>query len=179
MNTPIDQFHSLLDKYRMIHPVSPETQENILKYRNSDYKKLMKKVGKYSALLWLVVLIYTFLKKIGIQATLLQSKIIVGVAAAAISAGSVTGTYQGVKYVRKIIHRQESKEEKPEKIEKTLTPETIQPLSEPINTVQPQKTDLIKQSSNKAVEKKELSPGKKETKKQKHDADTLSDVPSL
>jgi hypothetical protein len=175
MNTPIDQFHSLLERYRMIHPVSRETQKDILKYRDSDYKKLLKKVGKYSSVLWLAVIVYTGLKKIGIQATLLQSKIIVGVAAAALSAGSVTGTYQGVKYVQKIIHRQESKEERPVKIEKTDTPETIQPRSEPIITVPRQKA----QSSDDAAAKKDKQTEKKEREKQKQDGDTLSDVPSL
>jgi hypothetical protein len=107
MSDQTERLKILFDRYQLSEPVSPEQQEYIIKQRKSDLKKLLKKTGGYGSIFWLSVLIYDSLRKFGIHATLVQSKILLGIMAAAIASGASTGAYVGVKYIVNIMSGQQ------------------------------------------------------------------------
>src|SRR4030067_2830344 len=98
MNGTVEQFKLLLEKYKLLEPVSHEQQDYISQQRQADLQALLKKIGRYGVIFWLSILIYSGLKKFGITVTLIQSKIILGITAITIASGSGAGVYTGTKY---------------------------------------------------------------------------------
>ncbi|OHD63496.1 MAG: hypothetical protein A2176_11340 [Spirochaetes bacterium RBG_13_51_14] len=159
MNTSVEQFHQLLGRYKLSRPVSPGDQEYIINSRKQDLKDLLRKKGKYSLILWIVIAIYAGIRKFGIHITMVQSKIIAGMTAVAVVSGSSTGVYQGTKYVIKAISKPPAKVE--EKIDEPDSGMTI-----PDRRTTEEKTKEEKKKSA-------------DIKNQDLDATPLSDVPSL
>jgi len=117
-----ENFNNLLAAYKLTEPVSPEQQEYIIEQRRSDLKVLLKITGQLGIVFWLTVMVYEGLKSIGLKLTLIQCKIILGIATAAVASGSATGVYTGTKYIIKAIQKPEVKieEKKEEDTEKSI-----------------------------------------------------------
>ncbi len=186
MNDTIAQFNTLLEKYKLVEPISPEQQEYIIKQRKSDLKKLLKKTGQYGIIIWLSILIFERLRDFGITLTLVQSKIILGLTAAAIASGSATGVYTGTKYIIKAIKKPEMKiEEKTQQQDDEYIhlDENASRQSKPSETTKIEKKAQIKKIETEAHLKKdnEKQGDQGEKKKQKKDFETepVSDVPTL
>lgn len=101
MNPKPEQFTKLMAQYKLSHPVSTEDQRYILARRRAGLKKVLKEKGSYSLIIGILIAINSFFRNIGIQLTLLQTNIIAGLVAAAVSTASVAGTYQAVRYILK------------------------------------------------------------------------------
>jgi hypothetical protein len=105
MNETTEQFGRVLTKYALSRPLSPEDQRYILNQRKASLKKLLRQKEAYGAFFMTLLGIRLFFKKFGISLSLIQSKIIAGVTAAAVSAGSMTGAYTAARYVSYRIDR--------------------------------------------------------------------------
>ncbi|OHD64556.1 MAG: hypothetical protein A2176_08475 [Spirochaetes bacterium RBG_13_51_14] len=110
-----EQFNNLIAKYALSRPISLADQRYILKRRKASLKILLKKKGAYSVLIMIVVGISTMFKKMGINLSLVQSKIIAGVTAAAVSTGSAGGAYKAALYIKKKISESKKVEEERER----------------------------------------------------------------
>lgn len=105
MNATTEQFGRVLAKYALTRPLSPEEQRYILKRRKAVLKKLLRQKGAYGAFFMTLLGIQLFFKKFGISLSLIQTKFIAGVTAAAVSAVSMTGAYTAARYVSYRIDR--------------------------------------------------------------------------
>ncbi len=119
MNETVEKFSLLLSNYRLSEPISAEQQEYIIKRRKSELRDLLKVTGRLGVFFWLAVIIYEGFKSVGIKLSFVQCKIILGITAAAMAAGSGTGIYSGSKYFMKAKHAppvqfEEKKDEGPE-----------------------------------------------------------------
>lgn len=99
MNNDKQRLRHLVDAYRLSRPVSPELQRVAIKSRKTDLRRILKKSGRYGLLSWFVIMVFMLFRKYGLHVTMLQSKIIAGITAAAVASGSAAGTYKGVTYI--------------------------------------------------------------------------------
>ncbi|MBN1496487.1 MAG: hypothetical protein JXA07_06945 [Spirochaetes bacterium] len=109
------QFARLLERYALSRPVSPENQRAIMKKRRAGLKHILKQKGSYGAFFGAAVTVSLLFKKMGINLSLIQSKIIAGLTATAVSAGSVAGGYATADYVKKKIEERKKTEREREK----------------------------------------------------------------
>ncbi len=196
MNDTITQFNALLEKYKLIEPVSPEQQEFIIKQRKAELKKLLKKTGQYGIVIWLSILIFERLRDWGISLTLVQGKIILGLTVAAIASGTSIGGYMAAKYVIKAVLEPERKieertEEKTEEIkpghilDEDKPPQTgpaenikMKEKTAPIKKVEEDSQKNETQTDIKKIMEKS-DPAVKKKQKKDFEAEPVSDVPSL
>ncbi|HOD16549.1 MAG TPA: hypothetical protein PLA65_01420 [Spirochaetota bacterium] len=100
MSAMTEQFSRVLEKYSLSRPLSPDEQRYILKRRKAGLRKILRQKGGYSALLLAILGVQLLFKKFGLSISLLQAKILAGVTAVAVSAGSITGAYTAARYVK-------------------------------------------------------------------------------
>ena len=105
MNPKPEHFTKLMARYKLSHPVSTDDQRYILARRRTSLNKLLKEKGSYSLIIGIIYAINAFFRNIGIHLTLLQTNIIAGLVAAAVSTASVAGTYQVARYILKKFDR--------------------------------------------------------------------------
>jgi hypothetical protein len=86
-----------MDTYELSRPVSPELQRLAIESRTPDLRRILMKAGKYGTITWLVIIIFTLFRKYGLHITMIQSKIIAGITAAAVASGSAAVAYRGAK----------------------------------------------------------------------------------
>lgn len=185
MNNDKQRLRHLVDAYRLSRPVSPELQRIAIKSRKPDLRRILKKSGRYGLLSWLVIMIFMLFRKYGLQVTMLQSKIIAGITAAAVASGSAAGTYKGVKYIieaaiRPAPHADETLDVPETKnIEHRDTTAPSAPV-ELQRAVEKQSVPAYKGKSA-PVENKLPESGNAEKAKKKTDPehDSISDIPSL
>lgn len=100
MSAATEQFGRVLEKYSLSRPLSREEQRYVLKRRKAGLRRILRRKGGYGALFMAIIGVQLFFRKFGISLSLVQSTIIAGVTAAAVSAGSMTGAYTAVRYVK-------------------------------------------------------------------------------
>lgn len=100
MSTVTEQFGRVLEKYSLSRPLSRDEQRHILKRRKAGLRLILRRKGGYGGLFIAIVGVQLFFRKFGISLSLVQSKIIAGATAAAVSAGSMTGAYTAARYVK-------------------------------------------------------------------------------
>jgi hypothetical protein len=113
MNATTEQFGRVLTKYALTRPLAPEDQRYIVKQRKAALTKLLRQKGAYGAFFMALLGIQLFFKKFGLSLSLIQSKIIAGFTAAAVSAGSMTGAYTVARYAAHRIDRARHEEQEP------------------------------------------------------------------
>ena len=101
MTTNTEQFTALMGKYRLSHPVSMDDQRYVLDSTRPSLTALLKRKGAYGAALGAVILLLGVFRKAGVSLTLVQAKIVAGLAAASVT-GAVTATH----YVKKKMDEQ-------------------------------------------------------------------------
>ncbi len=106
MTTNTEQFTALMGKYRLSHPVSMDDQRYVLDSTRPSLTALLKRKGAYGAALGAVILLLGVFRKAGVSLTLVQAKIVAGLAAAALAAASVTGAVTATHYVKKKMDEQ-------------------------------------------------------------------------
>jgi hypothetical protein len=189
MNDDIKRLRNLVDTYKLSRPVSPELQQLVIDSRSPDLRQILMKSGKYGVISWIVIMIFTLFRKYGIHITMIQSKIVAGITAAAVASGSAAVAYRGAKYVIDVTGRPVSKiDETIDKVETGITkqPENNTPdAPAQKNRIQEKNSFLIenrKVDTRKAApaEKNDHDTGKSENKKKKgSEHNTFSDIPSL
>jgi len=100
MSAATEQFGRVLEKYSLSRPLSRDEQRHILKRRKAGLRLILRRKGGYGALFIAIVGVQLFFRKFGISLSLVQSTIIAGATAAAVSAGSMTGAYTAARYVK-------------------------------------------------------------------------------
>jgi len=185
MSDDIKRLRLLIGTYKLSRPVSPELQQYVIDSRMPDLRRILKKSGAYTLLAWLVIIIFSIFRKYGLHVTMIQSKIIAGLTAAAVASGSAAAVYGGARYIMKAAggpaFRVEETIEKPEA-----------DIKEKIETIPPRAP-----AEEKRIEKKRIVPlykertapvGKKPQVKDKQEPakkknaveeDTISDIPTL
>lgn len=102
MNKDVDKYQKLLDKLKLSKPVADKTQKYAIKSGDRNLKLILKKTGYYSALFGILLTLYRWMRVIGINATLLKSKILLSIITAnAASALFLGGQYVAGKYILK------------------------------------------------------------------------------
>ena len=114
MNASTEQFGRVLTKYALTRPLSPGDQRHIMKQRKAALKTILRQKGAYGAFFMTLLGIQLFFKKFGVSLSIIQSKIIAGVTAVAVSAGSMTGAYTAARYVSYRIDRARHEEHRKE-----------------------------------------------------------------
>jgi len=184
MSDDIKQLRTLIDTYRLSRPVSAELQQYVIDSRMPDLRRILKKSGTYTLIAWLSIMIFSLLRKYGLHVTMIQSKIIAGLAAAAVASGSAAAVYGGARYVIKVTGRPASQVEEtvtePEtdiqnKIEKTPAQPDIQERTEEKQTI-PVYKEKAAPSGKKHDSNDKVGPDKK---KKDAEEDTVSDIPTL
>jgi hypothetical protein len=107
MNTTIKQFSGLLQKYALSRPISSEDQRYIITQSRAGLKRILKQKGSYGAVIGSALAVSFLFRKMGIKLTLIQGKLIAGVTAVAVSAGSAAGGYTTVRLIREKIFDRE------------------------------------------------------------------------
>jgi hypothetical protein len=103
MNIQAEQLSRVLEKYSLSRPLSPADQRYILGRSRSSLRRLLKARGAYGLFFGMIIATGYLFRKMGIKLTLLQSKIIAGVTAAVMTAGSATGAYRAGEYIKEKI----------------------------------------------------------------------------
>lgn len=180
----IKKLRTLMDTYKLSRPVSPELQQFAIESRIPDLRRILMKAGKYSAITWLVIIIFTLFRKYGLHITLIQSKIIAAVTAAAVASGSAAVAYRGAKYVIEATTRPASQIEKTidrSETEKIKQIENVAPdeSAEQKQTMEKQSIPLYKEKTAPAVKKQPASGKPQKVKRKMKEHNTISDIPSL
>jgi len=175
MNDDVKRLRTLADTYKLSRPLPPALQEYVIANRMPDLRLILKKAGKYSLISWLVILIFTLFRKYGIHITMIQSKIIAGVTAAAVASGSAAGAYRGAKYIIEKAGRPEPRVE--ETIPEQET-ETHMQAGQPSAPTEQKRAEI---DQTVTVRKEQAPVEKKQEKAKKKGADhnSISDIPSL
>ncbi len=115
MNLNPEQFTALMGKYRMSHPISADDQRYILDSTRPSLTALLKKKGVYGTAAGAFIVLQIILRKAGFKLTLIQTKIVAGLTATALTTASVAGTVAGATYIKKKLDEtKKSGEEKKE-----------------------------------------------------------------
>lgn len=93
-STDIKGLENLLNKYRFTDPVSPDIQKRMIRSKKEIFVRVLKTVGRFSAVIGIFQSLYFLLKKLGIN--IFTAKFILYVATAGIISG---GAYTAVKYL--------------------------------------------------------------------------------
>jgi hypothetical protein len=185
MSGAVEKLKILFATYKVSEPMSLEQQDYIIKQRTSDLKVLLEKTGRYGSIFWFSVLIYEGLRKFGIQVTLVQSKILIGLTATLIVSGSSAGAYTGAKYLINVFNKEHVKvEEKMKKreAEQINLNKKKSDQNKPLNVKKIENKPLYKDiETNKTIEKNKKQERDANDKKQKSDfeSDPLGNVPTL
>lgn len=99
MKNDMQLLQSLLDKYRFTRPIPPGIRGRILARKRRNFVAVMKKLGRYNALLGAFLVVYFLLRRIGIVATLKQCGIVLITASLFTAAGVSVGGYIAVKHI--------------------------------------------------------------------------------
>jgi hypothetical protein len=184
MNDDIKRLHNLIDTYKLSRPVSPELQQYVINNRGPDLRRILMKSGKYSLISWFVIMIFSLLRKYGLHVTMIQSKIIAGITAAAVASGSAAAAYRGARYVNKVITRAASQVEEtnerhePEAGEDIENTSPVAPLEQ--KGAEEKRSVPVYKEKNDPAEKN--LPGKEQQEKVKEKEEpegTINDIPSL
>jgi hypothetical protein len=186
MSDTVEKLKILLATYKISGPISPNQQDYIIKQRKSDLKDLLKKTGGYGSIFWLSVLMYEGLRKFGIQVTLVQSKILLGITATLIVSGSSAGVYTSAKYIINVINRQHVKVEEKmieRKAEQINFNKKKSDQNKPLNEKKIENKSTYKDiEAKKTVEKnskQEKDTNKNIKQKSDFDSDPFGNVPTL
>ncbi len=185
MNDDIQRLRKLVDTYKLSRPVSPELQQYVIDSRTPDLRNILRRSGKYGLVSWFVIMIYMLFKKYGFHITMMQSKIIAGITAAAVASGSGAVIYRGAKYIIDASVRPPAKiDETIDRAEPGIENHTENILPDaPIEQKKAQEKQTI--PVNKEMEdpgnEKPTESGKMEKVKKKKEPEhnVISDVPSL
>ena len=96
----------LLLKYRFTEPVPVEYRNHIAASKRNTLVSILKKNKNYSITLWAAIIVYMFLRKLGIAVSFLQAAVISGVTATVLA---VTVTTCTVKIVSAVKERMDAK----------------------------------------------------------------------
>ncbi len=99
----------LLIKYRFTEPVPAEYRQHIAASKKSNLIQLLKKNRNYSFALWGAIIVYMFLRKLGIAVSFFQAAVISGVTAAAVAVSVTAGSVKAVKVVKEKIDAETKK----------------------------------------------------------------------
>ncbi|MCP4133849.1 MAG: hypothetical protein GY754_22965 [bacterium] len=100
MNRDIEQLNSILEKYELTDPISPEMQEFAIKSGRDNLKIILKKTGYYSAFFGLFLSLFYMTRSFGFKAAvLIKGKIIITVVLVNTIAAGAGGGYYINKYM--------------------------------------------------------------------------------
>jgi hypothetical protein len=101
MNPNPEQFTALMGTYKLSHPISADDQRYILGRTRPSLKALLKMKGVYGTAVGAFIVFQIILRKAGLKLTLIQTKIVAGLTATALTTASVAGTVTGAGYIKK------------------------------------------------------------------------------
>jgi hypothetical protein len=184
MSDDMKQLRVLIDTYKLSRPVSPELQQYVIDSRMPDLRHILMKSGKYSLIAWLVIMIFSLFRKYGLHVTMIQSKIIAGITAAALASGSAAAVYGGARYIIKAAggpsaQVEETVKEPEAGIKKHN--ETTPVMPEEQKRVDVKRTiPVYKEKPAPAGKKPQIKDRKGPAKKKKAaEEDAVSDIPTL
>lgn len=183
MSDDIKRLRTLIDTYKISRPVSPEHQQYVIGSRMPDLRQVLKKTGRYSLAAWIVIMIFSLFRKYGFHITMIQSKIIAGITAAAVASGSAAAVYGGARYIMKAAGGPASRIEEGAKAPGTATKERTgnEPVAPAGRTGEKKRTSIVNQEkSAPAGEQPQIKEKQGPAKKKKaSEQDSISDILTL
>lgn len=181
MNDDVKRLRTLADTYKLSRPLPPALQEYVIANRMPDLRLILKKAGRYSLISWFVIMIFTLFRKYGIHITMIQSKIIAGVTAAAVASGSAAGAYRGTKYIIEKAGRPEPRVEETILEQET---ETQMQAGQPPAPAEQERAEIdqtvpVRKNQAPAETKQPLDSKQDKVKKKGKENNAISDIPSL
>ncbi len=77
----IDQFNRVMEKYRLVEPLTADVQRHLRKSKRRQFNRTLKRTSGYSALFLFISNVFFTLKKYGIAITIVKSAILIGIVA--------------------------------------------------------------------------------------------------
>ncbi len=113
MNSALNNFEQLADKYKFVNPITPDLQNFAILHSRKNLKKLLRDAGDFSIIFGFVLSVYSLAKKLGLSITFFQSKVITAFLSISIGISGVTGGNIAISY---IIDKYSTNEDKTEQI---------------------------------------------------------------